>query len=336
MGSVTSMRGRRVLISGMGGELGSLVASCLESEPWADTVVGIDLEPPRRRLRRAEFHLVEPGEGERVRELVAATDPHVVVHLGVYEPDARATQAESDVWTRAITAATLDPTAFGPSLQAIVVRSGLAVYGRSRRGGRPPAPTSPFGHQLVTAEEAALLAGDSARVPVALLRLGQVLGGHVPSPLGRLLRLPAVPCDAFADPALHVVDGRDAAAAIVAAARLRHAGAVEVVAPGTVTVRDALRAGHRIPLPIVGPQWFAARQLGALFGAPLPRQVEELLRHGTQVGHAPTSAEALATQLAGSAAEVVADVYAWQAVRRSVPSAHDDPTASHLRARSAA
>jgi UDP-glucose 4-epimerase len=327
------MRGRRVLISGMGGELGSLVASCLEAEPWVGPIVGIDLEPPRRRLRRAEFHLVEPGDGERVRDLVAGTDPHVVIHLGVYEPDARATQAESDAWTPAVTAATLDPTAFGPSLQAIVARSGLAVYGRARR---PPAATSPFGEQLAAAEEAALLAGDTARVPVALLRLGQVLGGHVPSPFGRLLRLRAVPCDAFADPSLHVVDGRDAAAAIVVAARQQHAGAVEVVAPGAVTVRDALRTGHRIPLPLVGPQWFAARQVTALWGAPLPRHVEELLRHGTQLGHAPTAAEALAVELAGSASEVVADVYAWQAVRRSVPSAQADPTASHLRARSAA
>src|SRR4051794_2453490 len=267
----------------MGGELGSLVAAQLESEPWVSNIVGLDLEPPRRRLRRAQFHLVEPHDGERVRDLVAGCDPHIVIHIGVYEPDARATQAEADVWTSAMTAAILDRDAFGPSLQSIVVRSGLAVSGRA---GRPAAPTSPFGSQLAAVEEAALLAGDAARVPVALVRLGQVLGGHVPSPLGRLLRLPAVPCDVFADPELHLVDARDAAAAIVAAAQRRHAGAVEVVAPGGITVRGALRAGQRIPLPLVGPQWFLVRQVTAVFGAPMPRHVEELLRHGTQVGQA--------------------------------------------------
>jgi UDP-glucose 4-epimerase len=306
----------------MGGELGSLVAACLESEHWVADIVGVDLEPPRRRLRRAEFHLVEPDDTERVRDLLAGTDPHVVIHLAVYEPDARATQAEADLWTPAMTAATLDPTAFGPSLQSIVARSGLAVYGRRGRSGVGPlAPTSPFGRQLTAAEETALLAGDTARVPVALLRLGQVLGGHVPSPLGRLLRLPAVPCDGFANPALHVVDGRDAATAIVAAARQHHAGAVEVAAPGAVTVREALRAGHRIPLPLVGPQWFAVRQVTGLLGAPLPRHVEELLRHGVQHGLAPDAGDALGVELQRSGTEVVDDVYAWQVVRRSVPSA---------------
>ena len=38
----------RVLITGMGGELGSLVASMLEAEPWVGSLVGIDVDPPRR------------------------------------------------------------------------------------------------------------------------------------------------------------------------------------------------------------------------------------------------------------------------------------------------
>ncbi len=82
-----------------------------------------------------------------------------------------------------------------------------------------------------------------------------------------------------------------------------------------------MHAGHRIPLPLVGPQWFAARQITAVFGAPMPRHVEELLRHGAQLGHAPAAGEALACDLHHDAEEVVADVYAWEVVRRSVPSA---------------
>ena len=54
-------------------------------------------------------------------------------------------------------------------------------------------------------------------------------------------------CDAFAGPPLHVVDGRDAATAIVAAARRRQAGAVEVVATGSATIREAL--GRAPPRP---------------------------------------------------------------------------------------
>ena len=46
----------------MGGELGSLVAAKLEAEPWVGALVGIDVDPPRRRLRKAEFHLLQPSQ----------------------------------------------------------------------------------------------------------------------------------------------------------------------------------------------------------------------------------------------------------------------------------
>jgi hypothetical protein len=74
----------------MGGELGSLVASMLEAEPWVGALMGIDLDPPRRRLRRAEFHRIEPTDRDRIVDVVTAFDPHVLVHLAVWEPDARA------------------------------------------------------------------------------------------------------------------------------------------------------------------------------------------------------------------------------------------------------
>ena len=46
----------RVLITGMGGELGTRVAQLIEQRSWAGEVVGVDFVPPRRRLRRAVFH----------------------------------------------------------------------------------------------------------------------------------------------------------------------------------------------------------------------------------------------------------------------------------------
>ena len=69
------MRGQRVLVSGMGGELGSLVASLLEAEPWVGSILGIDDAPPRRRLRRSEFHLIDPGDRQRIVDVVTAFDP---------------------------------------------------------------------------------------------------------------------------------------------------------------------------------------------------------------------------------------------------------------------
>src|SRR6476659_2454473 len=87
--------GRRVLVSGMGGDLGSRVAVALEQEPWAGELVGIDVDPPRRRLHRADFHLIAPVENDRTVEKIPAFDPHVVVHLSVWEPHSRATPSKA-------------------------------------------------------------------------------------------------------------------------------------------------------------------------------------------------------------------------------------------------
>ena len=59
----------------MGGELGSLVASLLETEPWVGSILGIDVDPPRRRLRRSEFHLIEPSDRQRIVDVVTRFDP---------------------------------------------------------------------------------------------------------------------------------------------------------------------------------------------------------------------------------------------------------------------
>jgi UDP-glucose 4-epimerase len=102
----------------------------------------------------------------------------------------------------------------------------------------------------------------------------------VPSPLGRLLRQPGVPFSVLADPPFAVIEDRDAARAIVAAARLGLAEPVNVVAPGAITALQSARRGRRIPIPLVGPDWRVARALSHLLGAPVPDHVSETLHRG--------------------------------------------------------
>ncbi len=257
--------GTRVLVSGMGSELGSLVATLLEKERWVGEVSGLDIDPPRRRLRSAAFHRIEPKDRRKMVEIVRDFDPHVVVHIAVWEPNARAHPGDAAAWTHTAAIGVLGAAAECPSLQHITVRSGISVYGR-RRGAatRPdesvtPDPTAPFGRSLLEMEGIAREAGRAADVPVTALRLAPVIGPHVPSPLGRLLRLPAVPVSLLADPAFSVIDDQDAAAAFVAAAARRVDGPVNVVSPGAITASQAVRIGGRLPLPLIGPEWRLAR-----------------------------------------------------------------------------
>jgi UDP-glucose 4-epimerase len=308
----------------MGGHVGSLVASMLEESDWVDELVGIDADPPRRRLHRAQFHRVDAHDRERIVERVLELDPHVVLHLAVWEPDARAATTAARSLTASAAESVLGAAAECPSIERIVVRSGIEIYGRRRGSPTRPTesattdPTSAYGRALLDLERAAAAAGRAADVPTGVLRLAPVLGRHVPSPLGRLLRLPAVPYSALADPAFTMVLEADAATAFVRAARSNFRGPLNVVAPGATTVLSAIRRGGRLPLPLLGPEWGLARRVAFLAGTPIPDHVHELLHRG-RLADGSACRDELGWAPEVRAVEIVDRLYAWPTVLRQAP-----------------
>ncbi len=313
------MAGKRVLVSGMGGELGSRVAMLLENEPWVGSLEGIGTDPPRRRLRRAVFHRIVAGQHDRTVEEITRFNPHVVIHIAVWEPFSRATPANARQLTDDAATSILGAAAECRALESIVVRSGLEVYGRRRNSvSRPnehvvPFPTSDYGRTLLDIEDTATAIGARIGVTIGRLRLASVLGPHVPSPLGRLLRMPAVPFSVLADPPFAVVHQHDAAEAFVAAARVALDEPVNVVAPGAITAYQAIRRGHRIPVPVAGPQWAFARAAAYLAGAPLADHVQEMLIRG-RLGDNARAAEVLGFAPTVTTSDVIDQLYRWPSV----------------------
>lgn len=318
------MAGRRVLVSGMGSQLGSLVASLLEQQPWVGALEGIDTDPPRRRLHRATFHRIDPADRHRVVDVVTKFNPHVLVHLAVWEPDARASEAVAPRLTDQAAVSILGAAAECKALEHIVVRSGTELYGRSRHSltrpdeTSPVSPTSPFGHMVARIEDVAADTARRAGVSVTSLRLAPVLGRHVPSPLGRMLRLPVVPFSALADPPFAVVLESDAAQAFVHAAGRRVDGPVNVVGPGAITTLQAVVRGRRIPMPLVGPEWAIARRIAHLAGAPVPDHVIEVLHRG-RLADGGYCADALGWSPATTTSEIIDMLYAWPSIVRIPP-----------------
>ena len=218
--------GRRVLVSGMGGDLGSRVAAQLEHEDWVGELVGIDVDPPRRRLHRADVPpRSRPIEHDRTVETITAFNPHVVVHISVWEPHSRANPATARQLTDDAATSILGAAAECRALESVIVRSGIEVYGRAHGAPTRPDesadvdPTCDYGEMLAGIERTAAAIGRRVGVSVGAIRMGTVLGPHVPSPLGRVLRMPAVPFSVLADPPFAVVEDVDVARAFVAAAR---------------------------------------------------------------------------------------------------------------------
>lgn len=307
-----------VLVTGMGGELGTRVAQLLEEDSRLDEIIGVDFVPPRRRLRRCDFRRIDPRRRERMVDFVTEVAPTILVHLGVYEPAARMGPRSAAERTELSAAVAMSSAARAGNLTKIVMRSGIEVYGRRSLQGptvpdelAPPAPNEPFGHSLMQVETIAARIGRHHDVPVTALRLAPVVGSHVPSPLGRMLRLPAVPVPALADPPFSLVHPADAAAAFAAAVRVDHDGPINIVGPGAASPWQAVRLGGRVPVPIFGgPGWSMAKRAVELAGAAIAPHVLELMRHG-RTAAGSKALEVLGLEEARPTQQVLRDLYEW-------------------------
>ncbi len=313
------MAGVRVLISGMGGELGSRIASLLEAEPWVGSLEGIDTDPPRARLRRTVFHRIVAGQHDRIVTEVTRFNPHVLVHLAVWEPHARAAPATANRLTDDAMISVLGAVAECRALESIVLRSGIEVSGRGRGTVTRPdedvalEPTSEWGRMLAEIEGTGAAIAERVSVAVGALRLAPILGPHIPSPLGRFLRMPAVPFSALADPPFAVVHQHDASNAFVAAVRDRLAEPLNIVASGAVTALQAIRRGRRLPVPLFGPDWAVARALAYVSGAPLPDHVLEMLHRGRLADNG-RAREVLGFEPSATTREVIDQLYRWPSI----------------------
>ena len=309
----------RVLITGMGGELGTRVAQILEASAEVGDIAGCDFVPPRRRLRRAEFRRIDPRHREKLRDFVLDFAPTHVAHFGVYEPASRLTPAQAAQRTELTSMVALSAAARAGALEYVVVRSGLEIYGRRSNTASvpdesvPPAPRTPYGTSLLKVEAAVAGIARRHEIPVGAMRYAPVVGSHVPSPIGRLLRLPVVPVPAFADPPFSLVHPEDACAAMVESLFAKVSGPVNVVGEGAASPWQAVRLGGRLPFAMLPPMWSVASQAVEFMGAAIAPHVIELLRHGRTASgaHARTVLPKLSLR---STQTVLQELYEWAEV----------------------
>ena len=139
----------RVLVTGMGGELGTRVAQLLEERSEVKEIVGVDFVPPRRRLRRSEFRRVDPREREKLTDIVTDFAPHAVAHFGVYEPAVAVAPRLAAEYTRRVQSRRSVPPR-GPAARARrAAQRPRGLRPRSRPSGRPRRDRAGRAHHAV-------------------------------------------------------------------------------------------------------------------------------------------------------------------------------------------
>ena len=285
--------GRRVLITGVGSYLGTLLAARLEDDPDCEAVIGLDTRKPRFPLVRTELIHADIRDPSIV-PLIARTEADTVVHNSIVRQpgpgmSARAAHDINVIGSLQLLAACERVE----TLTAIVVRGSAGIY-----GSEPAAP------QFFTEDMARLyplrtrFQRDVAEIEnlfetfrrrhqdviCSMLRYQLTIGLARRTQITRYLSLPVVPTYLGFDPRIQLIHEQDALDALVAAVLSPVRGAVNVAASGTVGLTKAIRLAGRPTLPVPAPLFGTTTQLGRRLGLfSFSPDFRRLLRYGRGV-----------------------------------------------------
>jgi UDP-glucose 4-epimerase len=311
--------GRRVLITGVGSYLGTLLAARLESEPGFDAVVGLDTRRPREALAGTQVihaDIRDPAIGT----LIARAEVDTVVHNSIVRQPGPGMSARAmhDINVMG-SLQLLSACGQSPSIEAIVIRGSAGIY-----GAEPHAPQF-FGEEMTrmfplrtrfqrdVAEIETYFENYSRRHPevtCTMLRYQPAIGPSLATQITRYLSQPACPTYLGFDPRIQLVHEEDALDSLVAAIRRPVRGAVNVAASGTIGLARMIRMARRPLLPIAGPLFGPITGAGRRLGLDAySDDFRRLLRYGRgvdvarlerELGHRPryTTAEALESWVA--------------------------------------
>jgi UDP-glucose 4-epimerase len=298
--------GRRVLITGVGSYLGTLLAARLEREPGFEAIVGLDTRKPRQELGRTE--LIEADiRDPSIAPLIARAEVDTVVHNSIVRQPGPGMSARVMHDINVIgSLQLLSACGQSPSIRSIVIRGSAGIY-----GAEPHAPQF-FGEEMTrmfplrtrfqrdVAEIENYFETYSRRHPevtCTMLRYQPAIGRSLATQITRYLSQPACPTYLGFDPRIQLVHEDDALDSLVAAIRRPVRGAVNVAARGTIGLARMIRVARRPHLPIAGPLFGPITGAGRRLGLDAySDDFRRLLRYGRgvdiaklerEVGHRP-------------------------------------------------
>ena len=262
--------GRVVLVTGVSRDLGRRFALSAAAHPEVERVIGVDVVPPRGDIGEVSFVRADI-RNPVIAKVIAKEDVDTVVHMSVIatpgSAGGRNTMKELNViGTMQLLAACQK----APGLQHLVVKGTTTVYGASNRDpamfteDMEPRRAPRSGYAKDAAEVEGYVRGFARRRPdvrVTLLRVANVLGPDVISPITSYFRLPVIPTVLGFDPRLQFLHQDDLLGVLRHAAFAGVTGTFNIAGDGILMLRQAIR---RLQRPSVALPPFAVGGLGSV------------------------------------------------------------------------
>jgi UDP-glucose 4-epimerase len=248
---------KKILLTGIGGTLGQLVAQRLH-RMGTYQILGVDRRPICRLPKDIE-HLQVDLRSRRVRDVFRAGDIHALIHLGLMHNPRRSAE-ELHSWNVVGTTRLLE-YCHDFDVPKMVFLSSANVYGPRADNTQfltDEAPLLaavdfPAIRDLVEADmQATSFFWRGTNTETVVLRPVHILGA-VRNAASNYLRLPRIPVLMGFDPMVQVIHEQDVTEAIVLALQPNVHGIINITGPGEVPLSVILRELGKPVIPIPAP-----------------------------------------------------------------------------------
>jgi UDP-glucose 4-epimerase len=259
-----------VMVTGVSRDAGARCARRLAADPDIDTVIGIDVVPPRAELGRVRVVRADI-RNPIIAKVIAGEDVDTVVHTGMVATPRSAGGRSSMKEINVIgTMQLLAACQKAPGVRKLVVKSSTTVYGA---GPRDPAmfteEMAPRAiHQTGLSKDAVevegYVRGFARRRPdvcVSTLRMANWIGPQTDSPITRYFAMPVIPTVFGFDARLQFLHESDGVAAIHRATVNDLPGIFNLAGDGILSLSQAIR---RLGRPVLRLPSFTAASTAAV------------------------------------------------------------------------
>lgn len=246
---------RVVLVTGVSRFPGSVVAGELAADASISRVIGVDTAPPAPQAPAGVEFVRADIRNPLIAKVIDSAGVDTVAHLALDRFRPRSVSKEMNVIGSMQLLAACQKSS---SVRKLVVKSSTDVYGSSESDpavfeetDEPPSGRSHGGSDAIEIE--GYVRGFARRRPdvaLSVLRLANVIGPALDSPLTKYFSLPAIPVVAGFDPRIQLLHADDTATVLCHAVRSDVTGTVNVAGSGVLALRQAIRRAGRLPVPM--------------------------------------------------------------------------------------